>query len=117
MFGCPIVDNWKVVDDKLVVTSEETADIIIKDQMFEEGNVVEVGFDSVVKLGKPAVDNMLHTKRVCNIFKQIIADIEKQERKGYLNPLTAEVVAYTTNAGLPNIKKADIQGMIKELGY
>ncbi len=115
MYKCIEVDNWKVVDNKLIVNTEESATITIKDQMFEEGNIVEINADTVVKLGKPA-PIMLHTKRICAIFKSVIADIEKQERRGYLNPYTAEVVAYTSNAGLSNITKTDIQGMFKELG-
>jgi len=115
MYKCIEVNNWKVVGNKLIVNTEESADIIIKDQMFEEGNTIEVNADTIVKLGKPA-PTMTHTKRLCAIFKSVIADIEKQERKGYLNPYTAEVVAYTSNAGLPNITKADLQGMFKELG-
>lgn len=115
MFKYAEIDNWKVVGDKLIVNTEESAKIIIKNQMFEEGNIIEVDADTMVKLGKPA-PTRYHTERICAIFKSVIADIEKQERRGYLNPLTAEVVAYTANAGLSNITKTDIRGMFKELG-
>lgn len=115
MFRYAEVDNWKIVGNKLIVNTEESANILIKDQMFEEGNTIEVDADTMVKLGKPA-PTMLHTKRICAIFKSVLADIAKQERMGYLNPYTAEVVAHTSNAGLPNITRTDIQGMFKELG-
>jgi len=113
-----VVDNWEVMDNQLVVHQEGiiSASINIKGQEFKEGNVVEVGTDSIIKLGKPK-SPMTHTKRICAIFKDIIKDLEKQERLGYISPLVGDVIAYTTKNTLPNIRKADVLGMIKELGY
>ncbi|RLD75834.1 MAG: hypothetical protein DRJ15_16400 [Bacteroidetes bacterium] len=115
MYKCVEVNNWKVIGNKLIINTEESATITIKDQIFEEGSIVEINTDTIVKLGKPA-PTMVHTKRVCAIFKSVIADIKKQERKGYLNPYTTEVLARTSKNSLPNITKTDIEGMFKELG-
>lgn len=112
----PVVENWRVEGNNFVTKNTNTMPILVPNQTFAEGNIVEIDVNSVIRLGKPAPD-MVHTKRICAIFKDIIKDIEKQERRGYLNPLTAEVIAYTTNPSLPNITKAEVLGMIKELGF
>lgn len=56
----------------------------------------------------------LHTKRVVEIFKQVLKDRDELKEKGVR---VGDVVAYTSKVSTPNIVEHDVRMMIKELEY
>ena len=112
MSNLEILDNWRVVGNKLITITE--TDISVADQTFKEGVIVEVNADTVVKLGKPA-PSRLHTTRLIRIFEMVLEDMDKTKDKigGLIQDL--DVFAYTSKNSTPNITIHDVEGMIKEL--
>lgn len=113
----PKIDNWEVRGDKLIFT--ESCDIAVKGQIFEEGAIVEVDYDTVIRLGKPAKSGLpktpLHTTRLINIFKMVLEDMDKTKEQFGTNPNQMDVFAYTSRNSIPNITRHDVEEMIKEL--